>query len=153
MRPSASSGALAAPAKANQTRLAYEAQVNGVNTGVARIRAALDDAEFNLEQATVRAPTDGFVTQVFLRPGMMTVPFPISPVMVFMHAGDPLFAAAFPQNALQRVGAGDDADLSGYHLPAGASAEVAVYTDRWRAFTLIRRILLRMRSWQNYVFL
>jgi len=38
-------------------------------------------------------------------------------------------------------------------IPAGAAAEVVVYTNHWTAFALIRRILLRMWSWQNYVFL
>ena len=43
-------------------------------------------------------------------------------------------------------------DLSEYHIPAGAKAEVAVYSENWRAFSIIRRILLRMKSWQKFVF-
>ncbi|WP_375275333.1 HlyD family secretion protein [Methylorubrum thiocyanatum] len=38
---------VAATAKANQARLAYDSRIDGVNTGVAQIRAALDDAEFH----------------------------------------------------------------------------------------------------------
>ena len=44
-------------------------------------------------------------------------------------------------------------DLSAYQLPAGSAAQVAVYTEHWHHFAIIRRILLRMKSWQNYVFL
>ena len=33
-----------------------------------------------------------------------------------------------------------------------AAAEVAIYTEHWRHIALLRRILLRMRSWENYVF-
>jgi hypothetical protein len=43
-------------------------------------------------------------------------------------------------------------DLSAFQLPAGATAQVAVYSDHWRPVAVIRRILLRMKSWTNYVF-
>lgn len=45
-----------------------------------------------------------------------------------------------------------DDDLSDYHLPAGSKAEVAVYSEHWEAFAIIRRILLRMKSWEKFVF-
>ena len=44
-------------------------------------------------------------------------------------------------------------DLSGYQIPLGAACMVAIYTEYWHHVSLIRKILLRMRSWQNYVFL
>jgi multidrug resistance efflux pump len=46
-----------------------------------------------------------------------------------------------------------DEDTAGYNIPGGAAAQVAVYTPFAHHFALIRRILLRMRSWENYVFL
>jgi hypothetical protein len=45
-----------------------------------------------------------------------------------------------------------DGDISAYNLPGGSAAQVALYTPYWHHFAIIRRILLRMRSWQNYVF-
>jgi multidrug resistance efflux pump len=45
-----------------------------------------------------------------------------------------------------------DDDLSEYSIPAGAKAEVAVYSDNWKPFSIIRRVLLRMKSWQKYIF-
>ena len=48
---------------------------------------------------------------------------------------------------------GVDEDTSGYNIPGGAAAQVAVYTPYAHHFALIRKILLRMRSWENYVFL
>jgi multidrug resistance efflux pump len=45
-----------------------------------------------------------------------------------------------------------EGDLSEYHIPAGAKAEVAVYSDNWTPFSIIRKILLRMKSWQKFVF-
>ncbi len=70
-----------------RARLAYASEIGGVNTTVARLQAELRDAEFDLDQTTVRAPADGFVTQVGLRAGMYVVPAPLRPVMVFVNQG------------------------------------------------------------------
>ena len=196
-----------AQATAAQARLAYEVNLDGVNTTVARLQAEVQQARYDLEQTTFRAPTDGYVTQVFLRPGMMAVPLPLRPVMVFVHAEDQRLTAAFQQNALQRINVGDPAevafdaipgrvfqgkvaqmidvvsqgqlqptgellnpesragsgralaeihlveDMSSYHLPGGAVAQVAVYSHHWHELSLLRKILLRMKAWQNYIFL
>jgi multidrug resistance efflux pump len=199
----------AAMAVEERARLAYTSEVGGVNPTVARLRAELADAEYDLAQTITRAPTAGFVTQVALRPGMYVVPAPLRPVMVFIHTDDrdKALGAAFQQNALQRVKAEDEAeiafaavpgrvfkgkvrevldaiatgqiqptgilqdlgarttegraiavidiedDLSNYQIPLGAAAEVAIYTEHWHHVALLRRILLRMRSWQNYIFM
>jgi hypothetical protein len=44
-------------------------------------------------------------------------------------------------------------DISSYRIPLGAAAQVAIYTEYWHHVALIRRVLLRMRSWQNYIFM
>jgi hypothetical protein len=44
-------------------------------------------------------------------------------------------------------------DISQYHLPFGAAGQVAIYTEYWPHLSLLRKILLRMRCWQNFVFL
>jgi multidrug resistance efflux pump len=206
---SAKQAVSAASAAEERARLAYSSEIGGINPTVARLQAELGEAEYDLAQTTVRAPTEGFVTQVALRPGMYVVPAPLRPVMVFVHTGikDQMLAAAFQQNALQRVKAGDEAEvafdgvpgrvfkarvrelidaiaagqmqpsgalqdlgtraeggralatieleenLSAYQLPAGAAGEAAIYTEHWHHVALPRKILLRMRSWQNYIFL
>jgi hypothetical protein len=58
---------------------------------------------------------------------------------------------AGPGRALAEIRVTDD--LSAYHLPGGAVAQVAVYSDHWHELALLRKILLRMKSWQNYIFL
>jgi multidrug resistance efflux pump len=198
-----------AKADEERARLAYSSNIEGVNTSVARLRAELADAQYDLDQTVTRASGNGFVTQLALRPGMYVVPAPLRPVMVFVNTDkrDQELAAAFQQNSLQRVKAGDEAevafdavpgrvfkgnvrtvldaiaagqlqatgtlvdvgaptsggralavidtedDLSGYQIPGGAAAQVAIYTEHWHHVSLIRKILLRMRSWQNYIFL
>lgn len=42
-------------------------------------------------------------------------------------------------------------DLAAFELPGGSTAEVAIYTGHWSEFALIRRILLRIRAWENYL--
>jgi multidrug resistance efflux pump len=196
-------------AEEERARLAYSSNIEGVNTSVARLRAELADAQWDLDQTVTRAPGPGFVTQVALRPGVYVVPAPLQPVMVFVNTDDKdqALGAAFQQNSLQRVRAGDEAevafdavpgrvfkgkvrlvldaiaagqirptgalvdfaerteggralaviditdDVSGYQIPLGAAAQVAIYTEYWHHVSLLRKILLRMRSWQNYVFL
>ena len=44
-------------------------------------------------------------------------------------------------------------DMSDYQIPRGSTAQVAILTEHWHHVALLRRILLRMRSWENYVFL
>lgn len=44
-------------------------------------------------------------------------------------------------------------DLSGYNLPIGAQAQVAIYTDHFKMFGMVRRIILRIASWENYIFI
>jgi multidrug resistance efflux pump len=198
-----------AKAEEERARLAYSSNIEGVNTTVARLQADLADAQFDLDQTVTRAPGPGFVTQVALRPGMYVVPAPLRPVMTFVNTDiqDQGLGAAFQQNSLQRVKAGDEAevafdavpgrvfsgkvrtvldaiaagqiqasgalvdfaertdggravaiidledDISKYQIPVGAAGQVAIYTEHWHHVSLLRKILLRMRSWENYLFL
>ena len=44
-------------------------------------------------------------------------------------------------------------DLSEFNLPTGTRAQVAVYSDHFSHVAIMRKILLRMSSWQNYLYL
>ncbi|EPZ2380473.1 HlyD family secretion protein [Vibrio parahaemolyticus] len=190
-----------------QAQIALDSEIGGENTQVAQLLAELRKAEFNLEQTIVRAPTDGYVTQLALRPGVMAVPLPLAPTMTFVHTEDITYTAAFRQNSLQRLKPGFEAefmfraipgkvfrgevidvipaigesqiqargallgtdalrtsgrvfaklkitdDLSEYHLPMGTAVEVAVYSDSFTHVSVMRKVLIRMKSWQNYLYL
>jgi len=84
------------------------------------LKAQLDKAAFDLNSTVVRAPTDGWVTQVRLRPGMMAVPLPLRPVMTFVHSESPLLVAAFKQNPLQNIEVGDPAEIIFPAIPGRA---------------------------------
>lgn len=43
-------------------------------------------------------------------------------------------------------------DMSQYNLPPGSSATVSVYTGKFHHLDIVRRIILRIKSWENWVF-
>ncbi|ASG05171.1 HlyD family secretion protein [Vibrio anguillarum] len=196
-----------AQARLNQANISLNSEINGENTTVARLLADFRQAQFNLEQTIVRAPTDGYVTQLALRPGAMSVPLPLAPMMTFVHTEDKIYTAAFRQNSLQRLKPGFEAeflfralpgkvfkgevveilpvigesqiqargtllgtealrtngrvlvtlkvtdDLSDYHLPLGTAFEAAIYSDSFSHVSIMRKVLIRMKSWQNYLYI
>jgi multidrug resistance efflux pump len=87
-------------------------EVERFDAEVKRLTAELDQAKIDLDNTTVRAPGDGFVTQVSLRPGQMAVPMPLAPLMVFVNKEQDHFIAAFRQNAMQGIDPGDKAEVS-----------------------------------------
>jgi len=52
-----------------KAQLALESTVDGENTAVAQLRSQMEIAKLNLDWTTVRAPADGYVIQLALRPG------------------------------------------------------------------------------------
>ncbi len=45
-----------------------------------------------------------------------------------------------------------DEDLANLNIPIGAQASIAIYTDRVPVLAIIRKIVLRMKSWENFAF-
>ena len=43
-------------------------------------------------------------------------------------------------------------DSSANHLPLSVAGEAAIYTYHIHELSLLRKILLRMRNWHNYIF-
>jgi multidrug resistance efflux pump len=104
-----------AQAAMERARLALTSEIGGINTAVARLQADLQNAEFDLSETSVRAPTNGYITQLFLRPGMMASP--VAPTMVFIHSDDNIFAASFAQSALPRLRAGNEVEIAFDGIP------------------------------------
>ena len=104
----------AAQASVVQAHNNLNSVVNGENTKVASLLAQLRAAEFKLENTVVRAPSDGYVSTVGLRPGTMSTALGLKPVMTFVPTGEAdkrEFVAAFRQNSLQRLEKGEQAEL------------------------------------------
>ena len=195
-----------AEAEERKVRAEFDAQIDGQNPEVRETAALLEKARWDLEQTVVRAPTDGYVPQLFLRPGMMAVPFPVKPLMVYVVEERPVLVATYSQKVISDIKPGMegeavfkaypgrsfkvkvrrvltavregeldatgqiavatpetapghipvvfdyDEDVSGLDLPVGAQASIAIYTDRVHALSIVRKIILRMKSWENFVF-
>lgn len=169
------------------------------------LTAQLADAKYDLDQTAVLAPTDGYVTQLVLHPGMMALP--IRPALTFVHEEPGKFIGWFRQNSLLRLIPGDkaevvldalpgvilqaevqslipvigegqlqpgadllrysqqhppgrvavelqitDPEFTNYILPGGTYGQGAIYTEHFHHFGVIRKVLLRMASWMNFVF-
>lgn len=82
------------------------------------LKAELANAIYELDQTTVRAPTDGYVTQVILRPGMISAALPIRPVMIFIHKETKYYIGWFRQNSLLRLKVDDDAEVTFDGVPS-----------------------------------
>jgi multidrug resistance efflux pump len=173
------------------------------------LQAQLENAQYELDNTTVRAPSKGFVTHVSLRPGMMATRLPLRPSMVFIPQEGQYFAAWMRQNSLLRLTTGDEAEVafdgipgkvfegkvtsvisviaegqvqpSGNLLgftgsppagrvpviieitdpdfaqyaslvPGGAYGQAALYSKHFHHIAMMRKILLRMAAWMNYIF-
>jgi RND family efflux transporter MFP subunit len=171
--------------------------------------AQLTQAEYELSQTTVHAPTKGYATQVVLRPGMRAVNIPLRPVMIFVSGEDHYLVGWFRQNSLLRLEVGNEAEVAfdgvpgtvftgevtmvqpalaegqvdptgtlisplkalqpgrvavvisitdpRYAeyidiIPGGAYAQTAIYSEHFHHVAIMRKILLRMSSWMNYLF-
>ncbi len=195
-----------AEANEEEARIARDAESDGQNPDVRQTMAELDRKRWELEQTTVRAPSDGLVTYVSLRPGQMATPFSVNSAMLFVPDEKPMLVATFHQNTIagiepglkaelafkaypgrifpatvklvapispegQFVGSGKlqattagsssggipvvfeyGEDVEALNLPAGAQASVAVYTHHLHAIALVRQVILRIKSWENYAF-
>jgi multidrug resistance efflux pump len=173
---------------------------------VARLTAAHGEAQFNLECCTVRAPANGMVTQVSLRPGQLVMPMAFATVMTFIH-DERMWIGSFPQQALQGIDPGDLAEIaittapghvfsakvvrvlpamaegavsaSGQlmrapydsypgripvlleitderikqlSLPVGTDATATIFTTDSHVLSLVRGVLMRIHSWELWIF-
>ncbi|WP_411750954.1 HlyD family secretion protein [Serratia sp. (in: enterobacteria)] len=91
--------------------------VNGEQSQIVSLRAQLTEAKYNLEQTVVRAPSNGYVTQVLIRPGTYAAALPLRPVMVFIPQQKRQIVAQFRQNSLLRLKSGDQAEIVFNALP------------------------------------
>lgn len=178
---------------------------------IEKIKAELEDANWRLRQCIVRAPESGLVSHQRLRPGMRAVEFPLKPLMTFVDINHQYIVAAIPQNPLQQLELGNEAevafdaipgkvfkgkvtkigeviaqgelqargnlynfdstlphghipqgsvpviiemdqDMSEYRLPGGSKSQVAIYSNHMQPVKVVRKVLIRMKGWLNYVF-
>lgn len=178
--------------------------VQTAQTQVDSLKAQLRSAEYNIAETVVRAPSDGYVTNVALRPGARVTNLPFAQAMAFIDTSELLLGAQIPQIYARHIEPGMSAEvtfkyqpgqiytatvesiiqvttqgqlqLSGFapqamsttpgpffvklklddaavekSLPAGAIGTVAIYTQNVQAAHVIRKVMIRMDAWMNYL--
>jgi multidrug resistance efflux pump len=178
--------------------------VEQFKTEVDQLKAQLAKAELDLAETTLYAPADGYVTQLFLKPGAVTLANALSSVMNFVYGEEDIVTVPFRQNSLRHARQGDtveiafdtypgriftgslvdiaaatgeavltpsgnlkgatqvppngplwarvhvEDDVAGYLLPAGTNGAVAIYTDKGKALSIIRKVIIRFYTWLNF---
>jgi multidrug resistance efflux pump len=80
-----------------------------------QLQAELDVAKWNLDRTTVRAPTDGYVTNLALRKGARVTGQ--SPVMAFIDTSETIFGAQIAQNYARYIKVGQPVEVTFKMLP------------------------------------
>lgn len=178
----------------------YAAEVNNYS-------AQLDNARWELEKTVVRAPSDGEVVALVLRPGQRVGSLAVRSWVAFVEEGARKLMVGIPQSRLRHVKKGqqaeivlrinpgrvlqatvgeivdinsaaqlqasgilpqaptmqdpplpyavelilDEEDVKLGLIPGGAIGTAAIYTDSVPATHIIRKVMVRMEAWMNYL--
>jgi RND family efflux transporter MFP subunit len=120
--------AIEAQLKLSATRLAQMTQLFERDSGrgfdveqrqseVDQLKAQLEGARWNLDKTTVRAPGDGYVTNVALRKGARVANLPLAPVMAFIDTSDTLIGAEIAQINARYVEPGQPTEVTFKFMP------------------------------------
>ncbi len=84
---------------------------------VDQLKAQLDGARWNLDKTTVRAPGDGYVTNVALRKGARVANLPLTPVMAFIDTSSTIVGVEIPQNDARYIRPGQPVEITFKFMP------------------------------------
>ncbi|MHB0771636.1 HlyD family secretion protein [Bradyrhizobium sp. 5.13L] len=79
---------------------------------VDQLKAQLEAARWNLHKTTVRAPADGYVTNLALRKGARVANLPLSPAMAFIDTSDTLIGVEIAQIDARYVEPGQEVEVT-----------------------------------------
>jgi len=179
-------------------------QVEETAALVKQLTAELQGAEWNLNETTVRAPADGYVTYLALRPGQRVVTFPLQPAMTFVDTSRKIVGMQIQQIHQRYIKRGQEVEMAfktqpgriytgkvkaiiqvthesqavisgtvptaqpiqaepffvrvqlddreaAKDLPAGTAGTAAIYTKSAAMTHIIRKVMIRMESYMNYI--
>ena len=115
--------AIAAQLELQKTRLSQMTELHRSGTGrtfdveqrqaeVDQLKAQLDGANWNLEKTVVRAPADGFVTNVALRKGARVGNLPLAPAMAFIDTSETIIGVEVQQINARYVRVGQPVEIT-----------------------------------------
>ncbi len=120
--------ALQAQLKLQETRLAQMQKLQTTGSGrgfdveqrqaeVDQLKAQLQGAQWNLDKTVVRAPADGYVTNVALRKGARVANLPLSPVMAFIDTSETIIGVEIPQIDVRYIESGQPVEVTFKFMP------------------------------------
>jgi len=101
-----------AVAELTRAKLNYESEINGVNTNVANIEAQLQQARYYLDNTTLKAPEDGRIINLQVRPGMVSGIYRIGGIAALIADADRYLLATFFQENLKYVQPGQPVEVA-----------------------------------------
>jgi RND family efflux transporter MFP subunit len=120
--------AIAAQLKLSKTRLGQMTQLYERDSGrgfdveqrqseVDQLSGQLEGAQWNLDKTTVRAPADGYVTNLALRKGARVTNLPLSPVMAFIDTSSTIIGVEINQNDARYIEPGQEVEITFKFVP------------------------------------
>jgi len=114
--------------KLSATRLAQMTQLFERDSGrgfdveqrqseVDQLKGQLEAAQWNLDKTTVRAPADGYVTNLALRKGARVANLPLSPVMAFIDTSSTIIGVEINQINARYIAPGQEVEVTFKFLP------------------------------------
>ncbi len=115
--------AIEAQLKLSKTRLAQMTQLFERDSGrgfdveqrqseVDQLSGQLEGAQWNLDKTVVKAPGDGYVTNLALRKGARVGNLPLSPVMAFIDTSSTIIVVEIAQNDARYVVTGQEVEIT-----------------------------------------
>jgi RND family efflux transporter MFP subunit len=115
--------AIDAQLKLSRTRLAQMTQLFERDSGrgfdveqrqseVDQLSGQLEGAQWNLDKTTVRAPADGYVTNLALRKGARVANLPLSPVMAFIDTSNTIIGVQINQIDARYIAPGQEVEVT-----------------------------------------
>jgi multidrug resistance efflux pump len=117
----------AAESTKTEARLAFESKIDGQSTKVAQLIAQLELAQLELEWTTVRAPSNGYIMQLALRPGHRVSQIPGGSTMAFIEQDRTRLVVGVKQFQLRHVKPGQSAEIA-FKLYPGQTFSARVET-------------------------
>lgn len=82
-----------------------------------QLKAQLEGAKWNLDKTTIRAPADGYVTNLALRKGARVANLPLSPVMAFIDTSDTIIGVEVAQIDARYLRPGQPVEVTFKFMP------------------------------------
>jgi RND family efflux transporter MFP subunit len=119
---------IAAQLKLSDTRLSQMTQLFERDAGrgfdveqrqseVDQLKGQLQAAQWNLDKTVVRAPADGYVTNLALRKGARVANLPLSPVMAFIDTSDTRVVVEISQINARYIAPGQEVEIAFKFVP------------------------------------